>query len=59
VASIAPEDAAAHFGWFAPFLMIDVRASSDLTRDLLGWQPTGPGLIEDLQQGHYVRSPAG
>lgn len=56
VTSIAPEDAEGHFGWFAPFLMIDVTASSALTRELLGWQPTGPGLLEDLRQGHYFRS---
>jgi hypothetical protein len=24
-----------------------------VTRGLLGWEPTGPGLIEDLDQGHY------
>jgi nucleoside-diphosphate-sugar epimerase len=53
VASIAPDAAAEQFGWFAPFLMIDVTASSTLTRELLGWRPTGPRLIEDLQQGHY------
>jgi hypothetical protein len=28
-------------------------ACSDITRELLGWQPTHPGLIDDLDQGHY------
>jgi hypothetical protein len=31
-------------------------ASSDATRTLLGWQPTGPTLLEDLDAGHYTRS---
>jgi nucleoside-diphosphate-sugar epimerase len=58
VASIAPEDAGDHFGWLAGFLAIDVIASSTLTRDLLAWQPTHPGLIDDLEQGHYFRAAA-
>jgi nucleoside-diphosphate-sugar epimerase len=53
VVSIAPEDAAGHFAWLAGFVAIDSPASSALTRDLLGWQPTHPGLIEDLDKGHY------
>jgi nucleoside-diphosphate-sugar epimerase len=57
VTSIAPEHAGEQFGWFAPFLAIDVTASSAMTRELLGWLPTGPGLIEDLQEGHYFRNP--
>jgi nucleoside-diphosphate-sugar epimerase len=56
VASIAPESAAEHFGWLAGFLAIDVLASSALTRDLLAWEPTHPGLIADLEQGHYFRA---
>jgi nucleoside-diphosphate-sugar epimerase len=50
---IAPEDAGGHFGWLAGFLALDVPASSALTRSLLDWHPTGPGLLEDLDQGHY------
>ena len=56
VASISPDDAGAHFGWLAGFLGVDSPASSGWTRDLLGWQPVNPGLIEDLRQGHYFRS---
>ena len=56
--SVAPEQAEDHFGWFAGFAALDVRASSALTRELLGWRPTGPGLIEDLEAGHYFREPA-
>jgi nucleoside-diphosphate-sugar epimerase len=58
VASIAPEDAGEHFGWLAGFLAIDVMASSARTRDLLAWQPAHPGLIDDLEQGHYFREAA-
>ena len=53
VVAISAEDAAAHFIWMAGFLALDSPASSTLTRELLGWQPTNPGLIEDLDQGHY------
>ncbi len=53
VIAIAPEDAAEHFGWLAGFLAIDSPASSALTRELLGWQPTHPGLLDDLALGHY------
>jgi nucleoside-diphosphate-sugar epimerase len=53
VVSILPEDAGAHFTWLAGFLGADSPASSALTRELLGWNPTQPGLIEDLDQGHY------
>jgi hypothetical protein len=33
-------------------------ASSARTRDLLAWQPAHPGLIDDLEQGHYFREAA-
>jgi nucleoside-diphosphate-sugar epimerase len=50
--SIAPEEAASHFGWLAAFVGLDARASSELTRKRLGWHPTGPGLIPDLERLH-------
>jgi nucleoside-diphosphate-sugar epimerase len=53
VASIAPEDAATHFGWIGMIFAHDTSASSDITRKLLGWDPVGPGLLEDLEAGHY------
>jgi nucleoside-diphosphate-sugar epimerase len=53
VAAISAEDAGEHFGWLSGFLATDSPASSTLTRELLGWQPTQPGLIDDLEQGHY------
>jgi len=55
VASIAPEDASAHFGWLATFAAFDQKATSALTRKSTGWAPTGPGLIEDLETGHYFK----
>ncbi|MCD7437365.1 SDR family oxidoreductase [Streptomyces lincolnensis] len=53
VVAVAPEDAAEHFGWLGDFLGLDIPASSALTRDLLGWWPSRPGLLEDLDKGHY------
>jgi nucleoside-diphosphate-sugar epimerase len=53
VVSVAREDAAAHFGWFAAFARADMAASSERTRKVLGWQPEGPGLLEDLAQDYY------
>jgi nucleoside-diphosphate-sugar epimerase len=58
VVSIAPEDADGHFLWLADFLATDSPTSSALTRQLVGWQPTHPGLIDDLEQGHYFRPPS-
>ncbi len=42
-----------HFGWLGTFFAVDVRASSARTRELMDWQPTGPGLIADLDAGSY------
>ncbi|MFI8004066.1 SDR family oxidoreductase [Streptomyces sp. NPDC086010] len=55
VASVATEDAPAHFGWLAGFLGTDAPASHALTGELLDWRPTRPGLLEDLDAGHYFK----
>jgi nucleoside-diphosphate-sugar epimerase len=55
VASIAPEAAGAHFGWLGRFFAMDQPASSALTRQRMGWNPTHPGLVDDLEAGHYFR----
>lgn len=54
VVSKSPEEAAAHFGWFAAFAGLDCPASSALTQERLGWRPTGPGLIADLERAHNL-----
>ncbi|MCU1643848.1 MAG: oxidoreductase [Nocardia sp.] len=53
VASIAPEDLQDHFGWMSTFFAMDLASSSTRTRELLGWTPTGPTLIEDIDAGAY------
>jgi hypothetical protein len=53
--AISPEDAGEHFAWMAGFLAADSPASSALTSELVGWHPTHPGLIADLEQGHYFQ----
>jgi nucleoside-diphosphate-sugar epimerase len=48
VVSLSAEEASGHFGWLAMFVGGDAPASSALTRERLGWRPTGPGLMADL-----------
>lgn len=55
VAPVPMEDASTHFGWLAPVVALDSPASSALTRDLLDWRPMQPGLLDDLEKGHYFR----
>jgi len=54
VVSKPAEEAASHFGWLARFTGLDLTASSARTRQRLGWRPTGPGLIADLEQMQYA-----
>lgn len=53
VVSLSPEEAREHFGWLAMFVGLDMPASSAWTRQRLGWEPTGPGLIADLRAMDY------
>jgi nucleoside-diphosphate-sugar epimerase len=53
VTSIAPEAAIEHFGFLGGFFAADFRASNLATRELLGWTPVGPTLIEDIKAGGY------
>jgi nucleoside-diphosphate-sugar epimerase len=55
VVSITPEEAAGHFGFLAGMLQLDVPASSAITRQLLGWQPTEPGILADLHDDRLYR----
>jgi nucleoside-diphosphate-sugar epimerase len=50
--SIPPEEAG-HFGFLALFASLDNPTSNALTQKVLDWQPERPGLIEDLDEGHY------
>ncbi len=53
VVSISPDDAVGHFGFLGFLLPLDSAASSERTREVLGWEPTHPGLLEDLGEDHY------
>ncbi|MGB8793783.1 MAG: SDR family oxidoreductase [Mycobacterium sp.] len=53
VASISAEQAYEHFGFLSLFGSLDNPTSSALTQKVLDWHPDGPGLIEDLDAGHY------
>jgi nucleoside-diphosphate-sugar epimerase len=55
----SPEEAAAHFGGIGMFVGRDLTGSSVQTQQRLGWRPTGPGLITDLDQAHYFAAQAG
>lgn len=54
VTSIAPDDVQDHFGWIGTYFAMDLQATSIATQELLGWTPTGPTLIEDLDAGAYA-----
>jgi nucleoside-diphosphate-sugar epimerase len=56
VASIVTEEADQRLGFLGGFAQLDNPTSSELTRKLLDWQPTHPGLIADMDEGHYFRS---
>jgi nucleoside-diphosphate-sugar epimerase len=56
VVSKTPEEAAGHFGWFAHFAALDNPASSQRTRELLGWRPRQPALIPDLDRARYFET---
>ncbi|HEV2369480.1 MAG TPA: SDR family oxidoreductase [Acidimicrobiales bacterium] len=59
VTSVPAEQAGDHFGWLAPIFAFDAATSSALTRERFAWRPAGPGLIEDLDEGHYFAADAG
>ena len=55
VASISGEEVNSHFGFLGAFLSLDCPASSARTQAQMGWRPVQPGLIADLEAGHYFR----
>jgi nucleoside-diphosphate-sugar epimerase len=56
VVSLSAEEVPAHFGWLAAFVGRDLLASGARTQERLGWHPTGPGLIADLEQMRWVET---
>src|SRR6202012_975055 len=56
--SITDEEAPQSLGYLAAFAGFDNPTSNDKTRELLGWEPTHPGWVEDLRTGHYFATAA-
>jgi nucleoside-diphosphate-sugar epimerase len=52
--SVAPDEVDEHFDWIGRYFGMDITASSARTRELLGWTPTGPTLLEDIAAGAYA-----
>ncbi|MPT25282.1 MAG: SDR family oxidoreductase [Starkeya sp.] len=57
--SLAPEEVRGYFGWFTGFARMDHPASTDITQRALGWQPMGPGLLDDMKDAGYFAAPVG
>jgi hypothetical protein len=49
----AAEDASGHFEMLGPLAGIDNPTSNEQTREILNWEPTHAGLLEDMEEGHY------
>ena len=56
--SLTAEEASGHFGLLAPLVSLDNPTSSALTRERFGWVPAHPGLISDIENGHYFKDAA-
>ena len=56
VRGVSADEAAAQFGWIAPFVTIDNPASSAQTRAALNWQPTGLTLLADMKENGYFKA---
>ena len=56
VVAVAPQDVPEHFGWIGQFFGTEMSATSAATRELLGWTPVGPTLVEDIDAGAYSAS---
>jgi nucleoside-diphosphate-sugar epimerase len=55
VGSIPESEAGEHFTFLGTFVGVDNWTSSEVTRKVLGWEPENPGLLEDLEHGHYLK----
>jgi hypothetical protein len=58
VAPVPAEDTERHFSHLSAFVGLDNPTSSQITRDTLGWTPTRPGLISDLEQDRDLAAKA-
>jgi hypothetical protein len=56
VVGMSPEEAAGHFGFLAHFAAMNLQGSSAKAQQRLGWHPTGPGLISDLERVRYFEA---
>ena len=56
VASIPEDKVQDHFGWMSRFFSMNGAASSTVTQELLGWTPTGPSLVADIEAGGYTKA---
>ena len=56
VVSKSLNQAADHFSWLGRFFALDVPASSTRTQEELGWRPRQPGLLSDIERGHYFEA---
>jgi nucleoside-diphosphate-sugar epimerase len=54
-ASLTPEEAHEHFGWFAHFAAVDNPTSTERTRERLGWRPEWPDLMSDIESAGYFQ----
>jgi nucleoside-diphosphate-sugar epimerase len=52
--SIAEDEAPQYLGFLAAFAGLDNPTSNEKTREVLGWEPTHPGWVEDVETGHYI-----
>lgn len=53
MASISASDAGERFAFLGAFVGVDNPVSSEVTRNVLGWERRIRGLIEDMEHGHY------
>ena len=51
--SLAPQEAEAHFGPLVVWVAGNGPASSERTRTVLDWKPTGPGIVSDIERPDY------
>ena len=57
VIRLAPKVAPHYLGFLAAFAGFDNPTSNNKTRELLGWEPTHPSWVEDVEEGHCFSYP--